>query len=1082
MAANCPNKSWPAYKEMVEKHGESLAYDAFRFNGYKMFNSLAEGEMLIAKKKTFDNKYTTDIRKRLVEVLKYQLGKYEGRTSAASREYVAQITEIIDEINKNNDLVGIIRMLEISNEKSNSVFQKIVELQQAHPNFDNLSQEEVARVAEMLQEIRTFMSTYDILDEIESTLPDDSPVMKLLDNLRKNRKNIVVRYKEMHQEVIAAWLSSQVERVNKSLSGSDKDKYYLTKQRIKELLDTAVADIGTFEKWLGAQANSKDPLTGLIAARIKEESFKVHDENVEVTQNLLELYKAGGGSNNPEEYNKKYMRDALNWEFIHQKDKDGKFMYDKDGKAVGEWGYVKRKAIITEFEEDRYAKDLMEFTKSLPPSTSEEGIQRRLQMLRDWRKANTQLRQDPQALIAQKKATLTPLEFDRWFADNTVRVTMKGYANGMNNMDYHDPATIHSMSKDGSSFIIYKDVSEFYRPADKYRNAKFTQLVATDPYFKALHDAYQVANNRVHHKKRLKYGIIPQKMKKGYDKYIIGNGETVWTNIKDDFRHASNVETYDTVYGYQSPEGKDENQIPIYFTDMLDEKELSLDLLESTLDYFQMANNYNSMSKIEPFVEMVYDAVQGNAVVKIEPRKIQTLTPDGVVKKDKRSGRALQARTQNVNEALVEFLDKVVYGEYEIPKVVNFGDKQISMNKLTNGVVKWTSLNGLAANVNSFFNNTLMGNFTMAIEAIGGKNFSLKEFFSAEGMFLKEIGSLMNDTAQGYPTSKLGKLMIKYDAIQGEFQDNMGNNISGNLAKRLFTTDTLFFLTKGAELQIQGTGMIAMMKKQKVKMKNGTEISLWEAYDEKGNLKKDVMWTKEDQFNFMQRLHALNKGMHGIYNKFDSPTLQRRFYGKLALIFRKWIYSGMVRRWGSEFHNIESGVIEHGYYNLFFTKLWHQLKNGRLDMLTGSNLNEREREARAKAMSELLVMASMFLLVAAVKGDDDDEPNEWLQNQMVLQARRLGGDFMFYLPINPMEPYRVLNNPSVSMAYYLKLVRFFKQLIVAPTEQYERKTSGYEKGDYKLEKRFDDVLPVYSQIMNALYPEEQLSAYNKTEL
>ena len=98
--------------------------------------------------------------------------------------------------------------------------------------------------------------------------------------------------------------------MNKSLSGSDKDKYYLTKQRIKELLDTAVADIGTFEKWLGAQANSKDPLTGLIAARIKEESFKVHDENLEVTQNLLELYKAGGGPNNPEEYNKKYMRDA----------------------------------------------------------------------------------------------------------------------------------------------------------------------------------------------------------------------------------------------------------------------------------------------------------------------------------------------------------------------------------------------------------------------------------------------------------------------------------------------------------------------------------------------------------------------------------------------------------------------------------------------------------------------------------------------------------------------------------------------------------------------------------------------------
>lgn len=1082
MALNCPNKSWPAYKEMVDKHGENLAYDAFRFNGYKMFNSVAEAEMLIAKKKAFDNKYTSDIRKRLVEVLKYQVGKYEGRTSAASREYVAQINEIIAEINKNNDLVGVIRMLEISNEKSNAVFQRIVEIQQAYPNFDNLSQEEVARVAETLQEIRVFMSTYDILDDLDALGLEDGPVKQMLNNLRVNRKNIIIRYKEMHQEVLAAWLSSQINRVNKSLSGTDKQKYYLDKKRIKELLDSAVADIGTFEKFLGAQANSKDPLTGLIAARIKEEAFKVHDENVEVTQNLLELYRASGGSNNPEEFNRKYLRDALQYEFIPQRDKDGKPMYDKDGKALGDWGYVKRKAIITEFEEDRYAKDLAEFKKALPPGTSEEGIQRRLKMLRDWRKANTQLRRDPESLIAQKKATLTPLEYDRWFAENTVRVTVKHYSNGMSNMDYHDPATIHSTSKDGSSFIVYKDVSEFYQPAEKYRNAKFTQLVRTDPYFKALHDAYQVANGRVHHKKRLQFGIIPQKMKKGYDKYIIGNGETVWTNIKDDFRHASNVETYDTVYGYQTPEGKDENQIPIYFTEMLDEKELSLDLLESTLDYFQMANNYNSMSRIEPFIEMVYDAVKGNDVVDISPRKVQMLTPDGVVKRDKRTGRPLQPRKQNVNEALVDFLDKVVYGEYEIPKVVSLADKQISMNKLTNHVVKWTSLNGLAANINSFFNNTLMGNFTMAIEAIGGKNFSLKEFFSAEGTFFKELPSVMNDVAKGYPVSKLGKLMVRYDAIQGEFTDNMGNNISGNLAKRMFTSDTLFFMTKGAEFQIQSTGMIAMMKKQKVKLKNGTEISLWDAYDEKGVLRPDALWTKDDQFNFMQRLHALNKGMHGIYNKFDSPTLQRKFYGKLALIFRKWIYSGIVRRWGSEFHNMESGEIEHGYYNLFFTKLYSQLKEGRLDMLTGANLTEREREARAKAIGELLVMAAMFLIVAAVKGDDDDEPNEWLQNQVILQARRLGSDFMFYLPINPMEPYRVLNNPSVSMAYYLKLVRFFKQLIVAPTEQYERKTAGYEKGDYKLEKRFDDVLPVYNQIMNALYPEEQLSAYNKTEL
>jgi len=1080
MALNCPNKSWPAYKEMEAKHGEDAAYDAFRFNGYKMFNSVQEAELLIAKKKAFDLKYVSDIKKRVIEVLQFQISRYQGRPSAASREYVQNITSIIEEIKSNNDLVGIMRLLELSSEKSNAVFQRITEIQQQYPNgFDNLTQEEVARVAETMQEIRVFMSTYDIIDEIETVFPDNSPVMQTLSNLRMNRKNIIRRYKDMHEEVLASWLASQVERVNKNLSSDDQKQYFITKTRIKELLNSAVADINVVEKMLGTQANSKDPLTGLIAARIKEESFAVRQENVDVTDTLLGLYKATGGSNNPDEFNKQYMRRAQNFEFVHKME-NGQYVYDKDGKAVGEWKYVPRLAIITEFNEDQYAKELKEFKASLPPGAEEAAIQRRMKMIRDWRKANTQLRQDPSRLIEQRRKNLTPLEFDRWFAENTVRIEIKHYSNGSTNMDYHDPATIHSTSKDGKSFVIYRDISEFYRPADKYRNKDFARLMATDPYFRELHNAYQVANQRVHPLKRLKYGIIPQKRKKGYDKYITGNGETVWTNIRDDFNHATNVETYDTVYGLQSPDGKDLNNIPIYFTDLLDERELSTDLLESVLDYYQMANNFNSMSKIEPFIEMVYDAIKGNEIVDIKPRNVQTLTAKGDVKKDRSTKRPIMSRTQNVNEALIEFLDKVVYGEYEIQSIMQVGEREISKNKIAANVMKMTSLNGLAFNINSFFNNSLIGNFTMLIESVGGKNFNLKNFISAESVFFKELPSVMNDVAKGHPTSKLGKLVIRYDAIQGEFEDNMGNNISGNALKRTFSTDALFFLTKGAEYQIQATGLIAMMKNQKVKTKGGAEISLWDAYDQNGNLRSDVLWSKEQQFQFTQRLHAVNKSMHGVYNNFDSPTLQRRWYGKLALLFRKWIYSGFQRRWSSEFHNMENGDVEQGYYNLFFRKLLTDIKQGRLDILLGSGLSPRQREARAKALSEVLVMTAAWLLYAGLKGDDDDEPNSWLQDQVILQSRRLAGDFMFFTPVNPMEWMRVLRSPTVSMTYIEKLSRFFTQLIFNPFEQYERKTSGYQKGDYKLEKRFDDVLPIYNQIMNAMYPEDQLSVYKKT--
>jgi hypothetical protein len=697
---------------------------------------------------------------------------------------------------------------------------------------------------------------------------------------------------------------------------------------------------------------------------------------------------------------------------------------------------------------------------------------------RKWMKDNTVRIDDPSAIIERQKQNLTPLEFDRWLSENTERVPIKYYANGMSNMNYFGAEKIHSVSKDGKTFVIYKDISDFYRPSDAYLNPEFTKL-EKDPYYQALLKAYTDANNKVHEAKRLKYGIIPQRRSTGYDKYINGNETSLLENLKDDFGHAVNVETYDTTYGLQTPDKKDLKYIPIYFTDMIDEKELSLDLLESTLAYYQMANNYNAMTKIEPFVEMVYDAVEGNSVVNIKPRDVQIMNAKGIVKTEPSTGTPLSARSNRVNESLVEFLDKVVYGEYEIPSVFTLGDKQYSMNKIGRNLISFSSLNGLAFNINSFFNNTLLGNFTLAIESFGKQYFSMPEFIDAEGVYFKSIPELMKDLSYGYPKSKLGKMMIAYDAIQGNFDESYGQNLSGSTAKRMFSTNSLFFLTHGAEHQIQATGFIAMAKKQQVKFKNGTTSSLWDAYKEDGTLKDGAIWTEKDQFAFTQKLHALNKGMHGIYNKFDSPTLKRRWYGKLALLFRNWIYSGIQRRYSSEFLNIESGVVEEGYYKKFFSDLYKELKQGKYDILLGgNNLTDAQKVARGKALAEIVTMTSMFAIYAALSGDDDEEPNSWLQSQLIFQTRRLGGDFMFYTPVNIYEPLRILRNPSASLTVLEKTQKFLFQL-ADPTAQYERGEGIYEKGDYKLEKRFNDLLPIYNQLIRAMTPEEQLKAYNK---
>jgi hypothetical protein len=1069
----CPNKSWPSWKEVVAKHGEAYAQQAFQYNGYKMFDSVAHAEQIILEKKEFEKRFTAKIKKNLLDVLKIQEAMYRKR--AAGKKYAEDIREVIDELEKNNDLVGLVRMLELANGQSASVLNKMAELKRKYPSFDGLSQAEVADVAETLQEMKRFISTYNILQDLKIVFPAGAKEREVVSDLVDNNTLIIEQYKDMHEDILAAWLSSQVERVNKNLAAQGKQGYMFTKSRIKELLNTATADIGTWEKMLGAQASSKDPLTGLIAARIKEEAFKVNQENIDVESSLVSLYQATGGSNNPEEFNKRYMRDALNWEFIPQLDVEGKMVYDKEGKLQGEWKYVKRKAFVTEFDEDLWARDWREFSKTLPKADSEENIKKRMKLINEWRKENVVIRENPQEIIARKKKELSPLDFDRWIAENTRRVSKTYYSDGSTNMSYFNPAQIYSNTD--NYFTVFKEVSDFYRPADKYRNKQFATLIK-DPYYKKLYETYQTANNRVHESKRLKFGIIPQRRKTTGERYVNGNGRGFVENLKTSFENAVDVNAYDTAYGLQTPDKKDLKNIPIYFTELIDEVDLSFDLLESTLQYHAMAANYDSMSKIEPFIEMVYDAIQGNSVVKISPRNVQTLNAKGEVKVNPVTGAPLGAPSDAVNEALIEFLDKVIYGEYEIPSIMTVNDKQISKNKLANHLLKYTSLNGLAFNVNSFFNNTLLGNFTMAIESFANDKFGLGNLISAESTYFANVPGLMQDLSKGYPVSKLGKLMVKYDAIQGEHSDTYGNNLSGNALKRMFTTNSLFFLTKGPEHQIQGTGMIAMMLKQQVKYKNGTTSSLWEAYDENGNLKKDVLWTKEDQFNFMQKLHSLNKGMHGIYNKFDSPTLQRKWFGKLLLLFRKWIYTGFQRRWSGEYVDIESGEVVHGYYNKFFGDLWKDIQQGKFEMLFSGNLNDDQKKARAKALGEVGVMLSMLSLYFVFSGGEDDDENTWIENQMILQSRRLAGDFMFFTPINPFEWLRVVNNPSVALSQLTKMSKFAFQL-ADPLEKYERDEYPYSKGDYKIEKRFNDLLPIYGQMIRAVTPENQISEYKR---
>ena len=219
--------------------------------------------------------------------------------------------------------------------------------------------------------------------------------------------------------------------------------------------------------------------------------------------------------------------------------------------------------------------------------------------------------------------------------------------------------------------------------------------------------------------------------------------------------------------------------------------------------------------------------------------------------------------------------------------------------------------------------------------------------------------------------------------------------------------------------------------------------------------------------------------MHGVYNTFDSPTLSRRWAGKLALLFRKYMYSGFRKRWGQKYLDIEEGDENQGYYNEFFSYILNTFKSNKADILTGKNMTLSEKRAKVRTLTDLFMIIALMALYTALKGGDDDgEENSWMENQLTLQTRRLAGDIMFFLPVNPMEPLILLGRPTIAMTYIEHAIKFTSQLVTNPLEEYQKDSGIYDKGDLKIKKHFYEVFPVLSKIDNTLTPEQSLKIYN----
>ena len=113
---------------------------------------------------------------------------------------------------------------------------------------------------------------------------------------------------------------------------------------------------------------------------------------------------------------------------------------------------------------------------------------------------------------------------------------------------------------------------------------------------------------------------------------------------------------------------------------------------------------------------------------------------------------------------------------------------------------------------------------------------------------------------------------------------------------------------------IEARDQLVKVKKEKF----NNEISLLDQFEFKDgyiNLKEDAIVTKNQIFEFKNKVITVNKRIHGVYDKLGAAYIEKHWYGNLIMQYHKHLYPGIMKRWRIKGRFNESrGSIERGSY------------------------------------------------------------------------------------------------------------------------------------------------------------------------
>lgn len=643
---------------------------------------------------------------------------------------------------------------------------------------------------------------------------------------------------------------------------------------------------------------------------------------------------------------------------------------------------------------------------------------------------------------------------------------------------------------------IYNSFSHTFRgdavmPNDSYVNSRYTALKNNNPedfkYMNKLMDIYQKHNDKIGETKQVKnswdnYTYMVPPVKADTLGQMQNNG--FLATSREMLREGFMITEGDTEYGELTMAQSKKQIVPIYFTSPISESLVTRDLTGAIMHFVKMANDFESKSKIQSSVILMRDLIRDRKVLKEGalariPLVNQFARRNGFIQYETEEG-----VTGNTYQMVDEYIESVFFGRKDLMQSFAIGSKSFSASKITSNFTKFTAVKALSFNGLQATNQLFLDNQKLIEEGIVGQYFNKTNHAWALAKFITSLAGV-SDWGSFAPKSKLIKTAFWCDAYSDQLGMDQVSNITGNRLRKSLTGGAGNILQSMAEHEAVIVRMLALMDSYKGKLKDkngdviknadGTEANLYDLIIEKanGNVELDPRVANMDQITFVNKLSGLMKRTNQVKGDIDRALMERRWWGKLVNLFRRFFSPQLRKHWGYGSNrgvhlDTESGVLANGMYKVFMNYMVQATKAG-LKFRGVYNKHEAWEQAdilRTLSQAAWIVTTGIAGGMLMTTGDDDEDK---VSQFFGYQAIRMNAELQqFY---NYKDFLRIIQSPTATINMVESLFGLGEQALFYDLPYalgfdidkkkifYQRREGDMKKGDRKIEKKFKDNIP-----------------------